>query len=428
MISNAMADLAHWRLAVSSVFPLLFLPLNLALPLLLSVLRGWPNGARRFWLRVFAVNFVLGWLARVLWLVDVGVRHDYLAHYAGEAWFLPAALDVLSSAGLALFLFRPFLAAERLPGLARAALSAAFCLVLHLSAFWQLKFYFWRFNPLGVVFNPQTYRLELSDIDAWFGAPWLQALAGFLLCYGAAGALLAAVSAGFWARRPWDMGARFGLNAGLGAGALCGVLLAALWTAGGPAVADQAGLQDKLRAGVTAFQQLQVLRDDNPPPEVVAAFEHSRGNLGYAWLLKRWTEHVEQASEALLEKATASMPPFALSKPLHAAACALAGVAGLLCAGLWSARRAEPVLALRLTGFALLAWLLAGATAWMGGEAALSPWALAGLLPSFLSVSSLNLPDVAFGSGLAAVLYLGVLAGGGWLWRRFWLDWLEETA
>merc|ERR1712232_213744 len=64
--------------------------------------------------------------------------------------------------------------------------------------------------------------------------------------------------------------------------------------------------EDRVRSGITAYDALMTIRDqrDATPPEVRAIFEAHGGDLGYAFLLKRYLDDPREATEEQIKAAS----------------------------------------------------------------------------------------------------------------------------
>ena len=64
-----------------------------------------------------------------------------------------------------------------------------------------------------------------------------------------------------------------------------------------------------------------------------------------------------------------------------------------------------------------LSWL-ASLAGWYVSEAGKQPWAIAGILPSFMSVSSLSVKELAISATLGIMTTVALLALGGYLLKN----------
>ncbi|HSN72762.1 MAG TPA: cytochrome ubiquinol oxidase subunit I [Steroidobacteraceae bacterium] len=157
----------------------------------------------------------------------------------------------------------------------------------------------------------------------------------------------------------------------------------------------------RIRDGLIAYEALETLRGD-PDNEIARVrFEAYMNDLGYALLLKRYTEEPLRASDDLIELAAWSTVPnvpvlfwsFRIMVALGFFFIALFAVGFLL-----SARRAverHPIF-LKVALLSLpLPWI-ASQVGWIVAEYGRQPWVIEGMLPTFLGVSSVTTGHVTF--------------------------------
>ncbi|AWQ19533.1 cytochrome ubiquinol oxidase subunit I [Pantoea ananatis] len=166
----------------------------------------------------------------------------------------------------------------------------------------------------------------------------------------------------------------------------------------------------RIRNGMKAYALLNELRSGNTDPAVRDAFNHSKKDLGYGLLLKRYTPDVSDASEAQIRQATQdSIPRVA---PLYFAfrIMVLCGVLllGIITLSFWSVIRNRIgkhrwLLKAALYGIPL-PWIAVEA-GWFVAEYGRQPWAIGEVLPTAVANSSLTVGDILFSMGLICGLY-----------------------
>ncbi|RYG10681.1 MAG: cytochrome bd-I ubiquinol oxidase subunit CydA, partial [Caulobacteraceae bacterium] len=169
--------------------------------------------------------------------------------------------------------------------------------------------------------------------------------------------------------------------------------------------------QDRIKSGVVAYGALEAVKANPQDMAARAVFEQHRRDLGYGLLLKRYVADPREASPALIEKAAWDTVPnvpalffsFRIMAGIGMLMIALFGTAFVLCTlrkhetrwFLWAA-----VIALPLPWIAIeFGWILA--------EFGRQPWAVEGVLPTFLGASSLSVPQL-----WATIIGFTVLYGG----------------
>jgi len=153
--------------------------------------------------------------------------------------------------------------------------------------------------------------------------------------------------------------------------------------------------QDRIRSGLVAYAAVQVLKQKPGDIAARAAFEAHRNDLGYALLLKRYTADPGRATEQQIVRASWDTVP---NVPLMFWTFRIMAGIGFVMIALFAAafviasRRAhvETRWFQRLALWAMpLPWI-AIELGWITAEMGRQPWAVDGVLPTFLGASSLS--------------------------------------
>jgi cytochrome d ubiquinol oxidase subunit I len=169
----------------------------------------------------------------------------------------------------------------------------------------------------------------------------------------------------------------------------------------------------RIRNGMIAYAALEQLRTGERTEDKIAAFDAVKDDLGYGLLLKKYTEHVTDATEEQIKMAARdTVPPVAplfwSFRVMVASGFAMLMIFALSfyhCAKrqeykkrwlLWTALFALP-----------LPWI-AAETGWFVAEFGRQPWTISGILPTHLSVSSLSVESV-YGSIIAFIVFYTLL-------------------
>jgi cytochrome d ubiquinol oxidase subunit I len=175
----------------------------------------------------------------------------------------------------------------------------------------------------------------------------------------------------------------------------------------------RAAAEQRIKRGIAAYALLEKLQAGDRSPEVRKQFEESRGDLGYALLLKKYTARVTDATPEQIRLAAADTIPRVA--PMFWSFRVMAGLAFFF---LFVFAAAFFFLAIRnlapqrwLLRIALwsipLPWIAAEA-GWIVAEYGRQPWTISEVLPTFLSVSNLSPADV-YASLAAFVVFYTVL-------------------
>ncbi|WP_084536685.1 cytochrome ubiquinol oxidase subunit I [Azospirillum halopraeferens] len=157
----------------------------------------------------------------------------------------------------------------------------------------------------------------------------------------------------------------------------------------------------RIRSGMVAYENLEKLRAGDRSNAVRAAFDAHKVDLGYGLLLKRYTEDVANATDAMIERAARdTIPPVA---PLFFSFRIMVALGFamlfLIGAAFWfNMRRTilQQRWLLRALVFAIpLPWI-ACELGWFVAEFGRQPWAIGEVLPTFLATSTLTTADLIF--------------------------------
>ena len=157
----------------------------------------------------------------------------------------------------------------------------------------------------------------------------------------------------------------------------------------------------RIRSGQQAYAALQAMKRGDRSPLVVAAWNDHGKDLGYGLLLKKYTPAVVDATELQIKQAAHDTIPKVT--PLFWAFRAMVGLGMWFlfvfgCAFYYLARRdvAPRRWLLRAALWSIpLPWL-AAELGWFVAEYGRQPWTISGVLPTFLSASSLKPADLYF--------------------------------
>ena len=171
--------------------------------------------------------------------------------------------------------------------------------------------------------------------------------------------------------------------------------------------------QDRIESGVIAYGAVEALKVNPSDIAARATFEQHRRDLGYALLLKRYVEDPRQASPELIQKAAwDTVPPVPV---MFWAFRIMAGIGFLMIALFATAfllvtlRKHDTKWFLVLAVGALpLPWI-STELGWVLAEVGRQPWAVDGVLPTFLGASSLTVPQLLTSIAAFTLLY-GALA------------------
>ena len=152
--------------------------------------------------------------------------------------------------------------------------------------------------------------------------------------------------------------------------------------------------EDRIERGVVAYDALEKVKADPTDMAARGQFETVRNDLGYGLLLKRYVEDPRTATPEQVQQAAWSTVPnvplmfwvFRFMAGIGFLMIGLFGTAFVLC----TLRKHETKWFLRLAVLAIpLPWIAIEA-GWLLAEVGRQPWAVEGVLPTFLGASSLT--------------------------------------
>jgi cytochrome d ubiquinol oxidase subunit I len=492
MIDLDVVALSRLQFGLTALYHFLFVPLTLGLSMLLAIMESvyvmtgreiWRQ-MTRFWGVLFGINFAMGVATGITMEFQFGTNWAYYAHYVGDIFGAPLALEGLSAFFLeATFVGLFFFGWNKLSKIAHLIVTALVALGSSLSALWILIANGWMQHPVGAHFNYHTMRMELSSFAEVLFNPVAQAKFVHTIAAGYVMGSVFVLSISAWyllrgrniaiAKRSMAVAASFGLACSISvvvlgdeSGYLDGenqkmkvAAIEAAWHTeappasftlfGFPDVAARKthaevkipwalgliatrsfdrpvlGIDDlvararaRIVSGMEAYAALQLLRASAEPPDpaVVRRFDAHQADLGHALLLLRFTDDPAAATPQQIDAAAWSTVPnvpvlfwcFRLMVALGLFFIALFATAFYLATRHRFDRHPG---FLRLAFFSLpLPWV-AVEIGWIVAEYGRQPWAVDGVLPTFLGVSRVQAGNVwlslagfvVFYSALAAV-------------------------
>src|SRR6266478_9243510 len=184
MTDLAAVDLSRLQFALTAMYHFLFVPLTIGLSLIIAIMESvfvmsrheiWRD-MTKFWGLLFGINFAMGVATGITMEFQFGTNWAYYAHYVGDIFGAPLAIEglmafFLESSFVGLFFF----GWNRLSRVEHLAVTWLVALGSNLSALWILIANGWMQNPVGAVFNPDTMRMELTSFSDLLFNPVAQA-------------------------------------------------------------------------------------------------------------------------------------------------------------------------------------------------------------------------------------------------------------
>ena len=473
IIDPDVVTLSRLQFALTALYHFLFVPLTLGLIWILAIMESVYVMTRRevwkrmtqFWGVLFGINFAMGVATGITMEFQFGMNWAYYAHYVGDVFGTPLAIEGLMAfflEGTLIGVF--FMGWTRISPVKPLLVTWFLALATSLSALWILVANAWMQNPVGSAFNPETMRMEVTSFAEVFFNPVAQAKFVHTVSAGYVLGSMFVLSISAWyllrgrnvdfAKRSMTVAASFGLAAALSVVVLGDesgyavsenqkmkmAAIEAMWeTEPAPASFTVFGIPDvknrtthyalqvpwvmgligtrsidkpipginnlvedtkgKIDNGIRAYDAMLVLREDKhnaQAKEILAAHDK---DLGYALLLKHFVEDPRKATPEDIQKAADSTIP---NVPVLfwsfriMVACGFYFIA-LFGYSFWlsSRRRLDRnrwYLKLALCSLPL-PWV-AAELGWIVAEYGRQPWAIEGILPTSLGVSSVTTGQV----------------------------------
>jgi len=168
----ALVDWSRAQFALTAMYHWIFVPLTLGTSFIIAIMMSiyvktnderWKK-ITKFWLTLFGINFAIGVATGIILEFQFGTNWSNYSWFVGDIFGAPLAIEGI----LAFFLESTFIAILFF-GWGRVSkklhLVSAWLVAIgsNLSALWILIANAWMQNPVGMIFNPDTARNEMTD-------------------------------------------------------------------------------------------------------------------------------------------------------------------------------------------------------------------------------------------------------------------------
>lgn len=172
---ESLIDWSRAQFALTAMFHWLFVPLTLGLGIIMSLVETqyyrtgeefWKKSAK-FWQKLFGINFAIGVATGIILEFQFGTNWSNYSWFVGDIFGAPLAIEGI----LAFFMESTFIAVMFF-GWGKVSkrfhLASTWLTIIGatISAVWILVANAWMQNPVGMTFNPETMRSEMSDFFA----------------------------------------------------------------------------------------------------------------------------------------------------------------------------------------------------------------------------------------------------------------------
>jgi cytochrome d ubiquinol oxidase subunit I len=170
--SAEVVDLSRLQFGITALYHFLFVPLTLGLSWILVIMESVYvmtgkeiyKDMTRFWGKLFGINFAMGVTTGITMEFQFGTNWAYYAHYVGDIFGAPLAIEGLMAFFLeSTFVGLFFFGWDKLSKRKHLFVTFLVALGSNLSALWILIANGWMQNPIGAEFNLETMRMEMTS-------------------------------------------------------------------------------------------------------------------------------------------------------------------------------------------------------------------------------------------------------------------------
>lgn len=175
MVENALIDWSRAQFALTACYHWIFVPLTLGLSVIVAVMESiyvarkdefWKKTAK-FWMKLFAINFAVGIATGIILEFEFGTNWSNYSWFVGDIFGAPLAIEgILAFFMEATFFAVMFFGWNKVSRKFHLASTWLTCIGASVSALWILVANAWMQHPVGMEFNPDTVRNEMTDFWA----------------------------------------------------------------------------------------------------------------------------------------------------------------------------------------------------------------------------------------------------------------------
>jgi cytochrome d ubiquinol oxidase subunit I len=171
-INVALVDWSRAQFALTAMYHWIFVPLTLGLGILVAIMEtlyvktGNPEWKKitRFWMTLFGINFAIGVATGIILEFEFGTNWSNYSWFVGDIFGAPLAIEGI----LAFFMESTFIAImffgwNKVSKSFHLTATWLTAIGANLSALWILVANAWMQKPVGMVFNPETARMEMTS-------------------------------------------------------------------------------------------------------------------------------------------------------------------------------------------------------------------------------------------------------------------------
>ncbi len=174
-IDTSLIDWSRAQFALTAMYHWIFVPLTLGLGVVMAIMETlyvatgretWKRTAR-FWMKLFGINFAMGVATGIILEFEFGTNWSNYSWFVGDIFGAPLAIEgILAFFMEATFIAVMFFGWNKVSRGAHLASTWLTVLGATISAWWILVANAWMQHPVGMQFNPETVRSEMTDFMA----------------------------------------------------------------------------------------------------------------------------------------------------------------------------------------------------------------------------------------------------------------------
>ena len=175
MIDTALTDWSRLQFALTACYHWIFVPLTLGLSVIMAIMESiyvkkgdpfWRQTAK-FWMKLFAINFAVGIATGIILEFEFGTNWSNYSWFVGDIFGAPLAIEgILAFFMEATFFAVMFFGWNKVSKRTHLAATWLTGIGASVSALWILVASAWMQHPVGMTFNPDTVRHEMTDFWA----------------------------------------------------------------------------------------------------------------------------------------------------------------------------------------------------------------------------------------------------------------------
>lgn len=179
-IDTSLIDWSRAQFALTAMYHWIFVPLTLGLAVVMAVMETfyyktgdefWKHTAK-FWMKLFGINFAVGVATGLILEFQFGTNWSNYSWFVGDIFGAPLAIEGIVAFFMeATFIAVMFFGWEKVSKGFHLASTWLTGLGATISAWWILVANAWMQYPVGMEFNPDTFRNEMVDFWAVATSP-----------------------------------------------------------------------------------------------------------------------------------------------------------------------------------------------------------------------------------------------------------------